>query len=350
MVLHPSYSFRLERSSSGLRPPYEAPITLVCPHLVSQLGLDREGSQEELASRLIEELEAHEGEEWEEGEEGLESYPEALEDTVQADCSAALSAGQSIEDDARLAANTGRELGSVRNERLRRSLDWRGLVAQAAELKALANEQFQRGATDVALCAYLGAIWLLKPEAPSSPNSLASAIWAVKGSHSLCPHILESHAAPMGFEAVRLLGEGTAEARPSDLRRQKAEGTGGEMDIGVGEWLRWAARRRECKNLGEQEGTELGSLTCELRLSLHLNVAAAALKAEDHELAAQACQFVLRRSPEHPKALYRVAAAHRGLGKFKPALEALSKLLGLPGQRGNAEARQLMASIHEQVI
>ena len=108
-----------------------------------------------------------------------------------------------------------------------------------------------------------------------------------------------------------------AKPRPSDLRafakgQPEEAREGSESQPWVLEWLRWSSTRKQLRELEEAQGKSLGKATTELRRSLHLNVAAAALKQADHELAAGACQFVLRRSPEHPKALYRLAAAQRG--------------------------------------
>ena len=145
-----------------------------------------------------------------------------------------------------------------------------------------------------------------------------------------------------------------AKPRPSDLRafakgQPEEAREGSECQPWVLEWLRWSSTRKQLRELEEAQGKSLGRATTELRLSLHLNVAAAALKQADHELAAGACQFVLRRSPEHPKALYRLAAAQRGGGDLKPALKTLAKLLALPGQGGNSEARQLVTAVREQI-
>ena len=61
------------------------------------------------------------------------------------------------------------------------------------------------------------------------------------------------------------------------------------------EWMRWSASRRALRQLNDDEGVEVGRRAVELRLSLHLNVAAVALRLEDWELAESACIFVLRR-------------------------------------------------------
>ena len=57
-----------------------------------------------------------------------------------------------------------------------------------------------------------------------------------------------------------------------------------------------------------------------LRLTLHLNVAACALRREDYYLAREACTFVLAAQPASPKALYRLAQAHEGNANPNPTL------------------------------
>ena len=54
-----------------------------------------------------------------------------------------------------------------------------------------------------------------------------------------------------------------------------------------------------------------------LRESLHLNVAATAILLADWDLAAAACQFVLRRAPHNAKARYRLAQSFCGAGSLK---------------------------------
>jgi len=85
-----------------------------------------------------------------------------------------------------------------------------------------------------------------------------------------------------------------------------------------------------------------------LRNSLHLNVAACALKKEDWYLARVAAEKVLAVDPESPKALYRLAQAHNGASELKEAVRALSTLLKVEGQRDNREARRLLADVQDR--
>lgn len=254
-------------------------------------------------------------------------------------------------------------LGSVRNEKLRRGLDWQARIAEAEQLKAEANAQFQEGANERALGGYIAAIWMLKPENPPSPKALSSAIWALRPSHPLRPaRVVEGGEPLRGFEGVRNLGEGMPLAGPDEIEQvdlsdglwgQSLTDGGGEMSEeskkAIVEWIRWTCYRRKLRDMQVEEAKVLGSRCLVLRASLHLNVAASALRLKDFELADAACQFVLRREPGNPKALYRLAVSQRGMGHLKTALKTLVTLLSDPSQAGNADARQMAHSVREEV-
>lgn len=76
-----------------------------------------------------------------------------------------------------------------------------------------------------------------------------------------------------------------------------------------------------------------------LRVSLHLNVALAALKLDDFALAEAACDFVLARDPGNVKATFRLARAHEGHGHLKRCIRLLTRVVAL--EPTNAEARDL---------
>mmetsp|Transcript_44419 Transcript_44419/g.110521 ORF Transcript_44419/g.110521 Transcript_44419/m.110521 type:complete len:484 (+) Transcript_44419:48-1499(+) len=343
---------------------YSRPLTELQEYC-DELGIDRDGTEEELADRLLEELEARANDE-EEGEGGEEEYedeeeeveePRKYEDPASPHPESSQAAahdptsGTEGEATTRMASRM-RELGSVRNDKFRRGLDWSARISAAEQLKEDANEAFKRADNTRAVGAYLAAIWLLKPENPPSPNALASAIWAVRPDDPLCPpDVVDTSEQLKGFEGARLLGEGSAEPRRADMRIHKLNeaGPSEEDRIGLVEWLRWACRSKDVRALGPVAGASLGRRAVDLRLSIHLNVAMAAIKREDYELAEQACLFVLRRQPDHPKALYRVALAQKGAGQPRAALKTLARLLRLPGQNANTNARQLVAAVREQI-
>eukprot|EP00966_Prymnesium_polylepis_P000947 21517-Prymnesium_polylepis.1 len=97
--------------------------------------------------------------------------------------------------------------------------------------------------------------------------------------------------------------------------------------------------------LSSEEGAALGGTAVALRRSLHLNVAAAGLKQSDWQLAAAAADFVLKRVPGEPKALYRLAQARKGGGEPREAARLLRLLLSLDGQAANREARALLGTV-----
>jgi len=313
--------------------------------LCNEMGLDPSGSQHELASRVL----------------------DKMEEEIAADPSAPGLRG----------------IGCMRSERLRGSLGWEERLNEAERLKDAANEKFKAGQNDVALAAYMAAVWLLKPDNPLAPEALETALWQLRADHALCPSPLPPpQPAPRGFEGVRLLGEGVplttalqyTRARkqhgaaeklrpPADLCKQAPSAVStsepldemaistdsrrdGDLDEeGRIEWLRWCHTRKRLASHDERTAVALGARFAELRVHLHLNLAASALRLADWELAERACAFVLQRRAAHPKALLRQAAALKGLGDLKDAARVLETLLALPGQLTNLEARKLHAEI-----
>jgi hypothetical protein len=313
--------------------------------LCNEMGLDPSGSQHELASRVL----------------------DKMEEEIAADPSAPGLRG----------------IGCMRSERLRGSLGWEERLNEAERLKDAANEKFKAGQNDVALAAYMAAVWLLKPDNPLAPEALETALWQLRADHALCPSPLPPpQPAPRGFEGVRLLGEGVplttalqyTRARkqhgaaeklrpPADLCKQAPSAVStsepldemaistdsrrdGDLDEeGRIEWLRWCHTRKRLASHDERTAVALGARFAELRVHLHLNLAASALRLADWELAERACAFVLQRRAAHPKALLRQAAALKGLGDLKGAARVLETLLALPGQLTNLEARKLHAEI-----
>ena len=312
--------------------------------LCNEMGLDPSGSQHVLASRVL----------------------DKMEEEIAADPSAPGLRG----------------IGCMRSERLRGSLGWEERLNEAERLKDAANEKFKAGQNDVALAAYLAAVWLLKPDNPLAPEALETALWQLRADHALCPSPLPPpQPAPRGFEGVRLLGEGiplttallytrarkqhgAAETlrHPADLCKEApstvpsavsrtrpldemAISTNSVEEEGRTEWLRWCHTRKRLASHDERTAVELGARIAELRVHLHLNVAASALRLTDCELADRACAFVLQRRAAHPKALLRQAAALKGLNDLKGAARVLETLLALPGQLTNLEARKLHAEI-----
>ena len=148
-------------------------------------------------------------------------------------------------------------------------------VERAQEIKDQANTYFSSDRSVLALQGYLTSIWLLKHGDPPPVRALTR----------------REH--PTGSDTIAALGAGvppTAGAPP------------------------------------EPEATQL------LRRTLHLNVAAAALRLSDWAAARAACEFVLDGCPQNPKAIFRLAKAHEGAGELAKASNALHELLEVPGQ------------------
>ena len=85
-----------------------------------------------------------------------------------------------------------------------------------------------------------------------------------------------------------------------------------------------------------------------LRLSLHLNLAAAALKLDQWLIARTACEYVLmiEGAAAAPKARYRLAQALDGEKDYALACEVLERLL--ENDASNAEAAALLAAIRKR--
>jgi tetratricopeptide (TPR) repeat protein len=165
------------------------------------------------------------------------------------------------------------------------SLTGASLLAQVEERKSRGNAVFSKALYDAAMQFYLSAIWLLKP--PARP---------------MYPEALSGQVPPSGSDAVALLGG-------------------------------W-------------RGSETGDATKELalRLSLHLNVAACALKRNDHGLACEACRQVLERGP-NAKAHFRLAQALDAQGDTRGAIRELTALLRMEGEANHREGRKMLADL-----
>ena len=170
------------------------------------------------------------------------------------------------------------------HEDMRRSLDDGARVTKAEEYKSVANVQFKNGEWRMAIVGYISAVWLLRPGNPP------------------CPRLLVTNE---DFElAAEALGTGV-----------------------------WASAEQQ----DELPGAEA------LRLSLHLNVAAAALKLGEWRLARAACEFVLSVECDNVKALYRLAKAREGIQDMSGAIATASRVLQLEPQ--NSDARRLLGAL-----
>jgi len=88
-----------------------------------------------------------------------------------------------------------------------------------------------------------------------------------------------------------------------------------------------------------------GAAPVPLCTSLHLNLAASALKASEWPIAKAACERVLAIDETHAKATFRLAKAHEGAGDGHAALAVLAPLLKREPQNG--DARRLHQALHQ---
>ena len=176
---------------------------------------------------------------------------------------------------------------------VRRGMDGAQRIVKGEECKAEANMNFANKDWLGALVAYLAGIWFLQRGEPPCPPIVAS------GSDGL-----DAVAAALGAGEPSFLGQ----SEPPLTKEQEA--------------------RREA-----------------VRVTLHLNLAAAALKLRRWDICRTACQYVLMMdgADASPKALFRLAKAHEGEGSLAEAAAALERLLAR--DPANTDATKLLDAI-----
>lgn len=167
-------------------------------------------------------------------------------------------------------------------EAVRRGLDIHGRTGKAAEFKAEANEHFASEDWRSGVVSYLAGIWFLQRGEPPCPLVIVSRSDSLSG-------------------VVDALGDGVS---------------------------------------SEEEDERGASERQELRVTLHLNLAAAALKLEEWEVARMACEYVfgVQGFGAPSKAFFRLAKAHAGEGSFPEARALLERLLASEPRNGEAAA------------
>ena len=166
---------------------------------------------------------------------------------------------------------------------LRSELDSAGLLEEAGSRKDAANGFLQKGLLEPAMQGYLAAIWLLKVSRPTYPE------------------VLSGQMPPTDEEAAALLGSGHGAApAPPRIAPGRIAAVQRATKHSVASVRAWLFPPPP-PDLLESEAADA------LRLVLHLNVAACALRRDDWYLAREACSFVLALQPAQPKALYRLA-------------------------------------------
>jgi tetratricopeptide (TPR) repeat protein len=177
-------------------------------------------------------------------------------------------------------------------------LDGAGRTWQAEEHKAAANAYFKDGKWRHATVGYVAGAWFARSNRTACPLVVALALSQKKTTDEA------------------MFGAGLAE---------------------VSAWLR-----------GGPGGTAAAEsdAAATLRTSLHLNLAAAALKLLEWNVVKAACASVLAVDDAHAKALFRLAKAHEGEGDFAAAVSTVSKLLKSEPQNG--DARRLLDALRKR--
>ena len=186
-------------------------------------------------------------------------------------------------------------------EAVRDGMDGTARLAKAVECKVEGNAHFKQKAWMPALSAYVAGIWFIRRGSPECPAVVANS------------------------------------GRPSaDLLEVPAALGAGEPSLNMKE------AALEPRLIAERDA---------LRLSLHLNLAASALKLEQWLIARTACEYVLMiegKAAAPPKAAYRLAQALDGERDYARACEVLESLVARE-QEDNADAEKLLAAIRKKM-
>jgi len=161
----------------------------------------------------------------------------------------------------------------------RRGLHTAGRLTRAEVYRTLGTVQFKKEHWKIALVGYLAGIWMLREGDPP------------------CPKLLANHLNNLD-DAPDALGPAYAKVEPDAVT---------------------------------------------LRTSLHLNLAAAALKVKEWRLARAACENILQADPKHPKALWRLAKAYEGDNNLTEAMVAARKLVA--NDPSNMDGEKLLANL-----
>lgn len=183
-------------------------------------------------------------------------------------------------------------------EAIRQPMDGAARIAKAEECKAEANAHHAAKQWSQALVGYTAGIWFIMRGDPPCPKAMASA--ATEAAFAELPAALGAGEPKFGTPEPALSAELEA--------------------------------RRDA-----------------LRVALHLNLAAAALKLSRWTVARTACEYVLmvQGSGAPPKARYRLAQALEGQQNIAEACGALEALL--EHDAANEDAAKLLASLRQRL-
>lgn len=183
-------------------------------------------------------------------------------------------------------------------------------TSEAERIKGAANACFSAGNSHVALVGYATALWLL--------------------SKASCPKLI-SHA----------LASGTVDeisGRPEVFDGRLTE---------LSSWLQAGGKAMAAAASSDAaQGSADSQQLLVLSKSLHLNLAAAALKLSAYALAKSACEVVLSVDSANGKALFRLARAHEGAGDVGSALS--TAVSACKAEPQNGEARKLFEALRKR--
>ena len=183
-------------------------------------------------------------------------------------------------------------------------------TSEAERIKGAANACFSAGNSHVALVGYATALWLL--------------------SKASCPKLI-SHA----------LASGTVDeisGRPEVFDGRLTE---------LSSWLQAGGKAMAAAASSDvAQGSADSQQLLVLSKSLHLNLAAAALKLSAYALAKSACEVVLSVDSANGKALFRLARAHEGAGDVGSALS--TAVSACKAEPQNGEARKLLEALRKR--
>lgn len=217
----------------------------------------------------------------------------------------------------------------------RNGLDRAGREAQADMWKIGSNVVLKDGKTHAALIGYVVGIWYLRPGQPPCPMLVAQKVASAQDGEA------EFNCKGVDELAAWLQIGSESQAEDGAPAPDSTAQVGSAIPAGAGESSQAEAGPVEDDEVSAAApSAELPNGSAALRTSLHLNVAAAALKLSAWAVAKAACEKVLSMEEGNPKALFRLAKALEGEGDLKPAIAALVALIKKDVK--NREARQLL--------
>ena len=194
---------------------------------------------------------------------------------------------------------------------------------ETERIKATANAAFKAGHTRIALLGYILGIWQLRRSRTACPGFV---------SHVLASGQLND------AESKARLAKVTAWLDNETLPKETPTPCSADTDAPSPPPPPAAAESNTSAEKPAAPPSDIAVL-----LSLHLNVAASAVKLSEWKIAKAACEVVLDAEPANTKALYRLAKTLEGEGEVKRALATVTALLQCDAKNG--EGRKLYEAL-----